>query len=200
MAAYSAYTDQELLVFLKEGRQAAFTEIYDRYHALLFIHADQKLRDEDEARDVVQDAFVKLWEKRGELKISSNLSGYLYMVVRNQIFDFIKHRKVITSYADGFYEAAADTEVFADHLIREKQFAAMISAEIQSLPPRMREVFELRRMEDLSNREVALRLGITELTAADQMKKAMRILKTRIGLILVVASFLDKFVIWDKFI
>ena len=65
MAAYSIYTDQELLAFLKEGRQAAFTEIYDRYHALLFIHADQKLRDKDEARDVVQDAFVKLWEKRG---------------------------------------------------------------------------------------------------------------------------------------
>jgi len=67
----------------------------------------------------------------------------------------------------------------------------MIQAEIDALPPRMRQVFELRRNENLSNKEVGLRLGISELTAADQMKKAMKQLKTRIGLILIIACIMD---------
>lgn len=192
MAAYSTYSDRQLLDFLKVGDQLAFTEIFDRYNALLFSHADRKLQDQEDARDVVQDVFVKLWEKQTEIQINTNLSGYLYTAVRNQIFNLIKHRKVISTYADGFYAAGADVEVFADDLLREKEFAAMIEREINALPPRMREVFELRRMENLSNKEVGLRLGITELTAADQMKKAMRILKTRIGLILVIAIMMDK--------
>nr|WP_121273451.1 RNA polymerase sigma-70 factor [Pedobacter schmidteae] len=192
MAAYTTYTDGQLLDFLKGGDRLAFTEIFDRYNALLFSHADRKLQDEEDARDVVQNVFVKLWEKQTEIQINTNLSGYLYTAVRNQIFNLIKHRKVISTYADGFYAAGAEISVFADDLLREKEFAAMIEREINALPPRMREVFELRRIENLSNKEVGLRLGITELTAADQMKKAMRILKTRIGLILVIAIMMDK--------
>ena len=192
MQNYKTYTDQQLLDLLKKGDEAAFTEVYDRYSALLLIHADNKLQDEDEARDVVQDVFVRLWEKRAQVNVNSNLSGYLYNSVRNQIFNMIKHQKVISSYTESLLDANTNSEIYADHLIREKQFAAMIAAEIAALPPRMREVFELRRMENLSNKEVAERLNITELTAADQMKKAVKALKIRIGLIIILASMIDK--------
>lgn len=156
MPNYKTYTDQQLLDLLKKGDQAAFTEVYGRYNALLLVHADNKLQDEDEARDVLQDVFVRLWEKRDQLNVTSNLSGYLYNSVRNQIFNMIKHQKVISTYTESFYAEESSNKIYADHLIREKQFAAMIAAEIASLPPRMREVFELRRMENLSNKEVAV--------------------------------------------
>jgi RNA polymerase sigma-70 factor (family 1) len=191
MSTQAVYTDQKLFVLLQQGEQVAFEEIYKRYNSLLFVHADNKLRDKDEARDVVQDVLIKLWEQREELDVTVNLAGYLYTAVRNKIFNLIKHQKVINSYMETFFAPEADGENFADHLIREKQFAAMIAAEIEALPPRMREVFELRRLENLSNKDVAKRLGITEATAADHMKKAMKILKPRIGLILILASILN---------
>lgn len=192
MPSYKTYNDQQLLDLLKNGDEAAFAEIYDRYSALLLIHADNKLHDGDEARDVVQDVFVRLWEKRDQINVSSNLSGYLYSTVRNQIFNMIKHQKVISTYTKGLLDANTNNQIYADHLIREKQFAAMIETEIAALPPRMRQVFELRRLENLSNKEVAAKLGITELTATDQMKKAMKILRIRIGLMIIIASIIRK--------
>src|SRR5690606_32626738 len=111
----------QLVDLLKHGKEAAFTEIFDRYQALLFTHAYHKLRDEAEARDVVQDVFVWLWEKRHELEINGNLPGYLYKAVRNRIFNLIKHKKVIEHYADSFFEASIENYNTADHLIREKQ-------------------------------------------------------------------------------
>nr|WP_121270584.1 RNA polymerase sigma-70 factor [Pedobacter schmidteae] len=191
MTTGAAYNDQELFVLLREGKPSAFAEIYNRYSTLLFIHADNKLRDKDEAKDVVQDVLAKLWEKREELDVTANLAGYLYTAVRNKIFDLIKHKKVISGYMETFFAPDANGEEYADHLIRERQFAAMIAAEIEALSPRIREVFELRRLENLSNKEVAKRLNITESTAADYMKKAIKILKPRIGLILICALMMQ---------
>jgi RNA polymerase sigma-70 factor (ECF subfamily) len=192
MANYSELTDHELTILLKMDDQAAFAEIFSRYNSILFIHADNKLRNPDEARDMVQDIFVKLWEKRSVLSVSSNLLGYLYIALRNHIFNLIKHKKIIKGYADSFYGIDAETNIFTDYLIREKQFAAMIEKEVNSLPQRMREVFELRRFKNLSNKEVASMLSIKESTAADQMKKALRLLKERISYILILASIADK--------
>lgn len=191
MTTNAAYNDHEIFVRLKLGEQSAFVEIYRRYNALLFIHANNKLRDKDDAKDVVQDVLAKLWEKREELDVTVNLSGYLYTAVRNKIFDLIKHKKVIGGYIEIFFAQEADGQIYADHLIRERQFAAIITREIEALPPRTREVFELRRLENLSNKEVAKRLNITESTAADYMKKALKILKPRIGLILVLALMMN---------
>lgn len=187
MQNYDVYTDQQLADLLRSGDQAAFAQVYDRYHSLLYIHAMNKLQQEDEARDVVQEIFVRLWEKRMQINISGTLQGYLYRAVRNQIFDLIRHKKVTDEYTNHFLRTDTISVSLADHLIREKQLSAMIEAEIASLPSRMRQVFELRRFEDLSNKEVAERMGITENTVADQMRKAMKILRIKIGLIIVLA-------------
>lgn len=189
---YYTHTDQQLLELLNTGDQSAFAEIYRRYFDLLFIHADTRLQDKDQASDTVQDVFIRLWEKRVNLTISTSLSGYLYRAVRNQIFDTIKHEKVADKYIDSFYAASQHSPLFADHLIREKQFAQMIEDEIAALPKRMREVFELRRNENLSNKEIARRMDITESTVADQMKKALKTLRIRIGLLLIFATLIDK--------
>jgi RNA polymerase sigma-70 factor (ECF subfamily) len=187
---YKTFHDVELMDLLKSSDHAAFTEIFHRYSSLLYSHAYNKLRNETEARDVVQEIFVLLWAKREELDLKTNLPGYLYTAVRNNIFNMLKHKKIISAYATVFSSINEQSEVITDHLVRSKQFAAIIDAEIAALPPRMRKVFELRRIEHLSNREVALMLNITESTAADQMKKALRILRMRIGLILIFAILL----------
>jgi RNA polymerase sigma-70 factor (ECF subfamily) len=187
---YKTFHDVELMDLLKSSDHAAFTEIFHRYSSLLYSHAYNKLRNETEARDVVQEIFVLLWAKREELDLKTNLPGYLYTAVRNNIFNMLKHKKIISAYATVFSSINEQSEVITDHLVRSKQFAAIIDAEIAALPPRMRKVFELRRIEHLSNREVALMLNITESTAADQVKKALRILRMRIGLILIFAILL----------
>lgn len=189
--SYVSLTDDDLLYHLKNDNHSAFTEIFNRYSNLLYAHAYNKLRNESDARDVVQEMFMKIWHKRQAIEQGNNLAGYLFIALRNGIFNFIKHKNLANSYASQFSQANADSGIYTDSLIREKQFAAMIENEINNLPPRMRAVFELRRKENLSNKEVAAQLGITESTAADQMKKALRILKTKIGLLIIVVHYLN---------
>lgn len=178
---YKDLQDEQLSALLKRGDHVAFTEIFNRYTSLLYLHAYNKLRNDTEARDVVQEMFIRLWDKREAIDENNNLAGYLYRAVMNGIFNVLKHKKVVSSYAETF-SRVPHQRGGTDHLIREKQLAAMIAAEINALPPRMREVFELRRNEFLSNKQVAEQLNITESTVADQMKKALKILRAKMGM------------------
>src|ERR1035437_8656376 len=85
MQVYSSLSDLELSAFIKEGNHAAFAEIYERYFGVLFLHAFKRLKDEDEAKDSVQELFTTLWLKRESLVLKTSLSGYLYAAIRNRV-------------------------------------------------------------------------------------------------------------------
>jgi DNA-directed RNA polymerase specialized sigma24 family protein len=75
MGAYYPLSDNELIQLLKESDHRAYTEIYNRYFYLLYVHACKKLRDEEQAKDVVQDVFATLWVRRESDFQMSNLGG-----------------------------------------------------------------------------------------------------------------------------
>jgi RNA polymerase sigma-70 factor (family 1) len=183
MAAYSAYTDQKLTALLKDGDRIAYTEIYDRYIWVLLDHAYNKLRNREEAKDIVQEAFTLLWTKKDFLKDEENLSGYLYTTVRNTILNVFAHRKVQDKYiASMEHFAGQNTAVATDYLVREHQLKALIETEIAALPPKMREVFELSRKANLNHKEIAAQLGISEQTVSKQVTNALKILKVKLGI------------------
>ncbi len=84
MEDLSKETDLILFRRLNAGDDAAFTEIFNRYRAPLFKFVYKKVRDEEAARDMVQDVFVKLWSNRREISITTSLSSYLYKAVHNR--------------------------------------------------------------------------------------------------------------------
>lgn len=126
MALCNELNDQELIALLKECDHSAFEEIFKRYSAILYAHSYNKLRDSDEAHDVVQEVFSRLWIKRDQLIGGNNLSGYLFTNIRNQILDLIRHKKIVTSYETSFNFFDFKNYLITDHLIREKQFAELI--------------------------------------------------------------------------
>lgn len=87
MRDLSNRTDLELLADLKAGRDDAFMEIFERYNAPLFAYAYRKLQNKQEAQDVVQDVFTKLWEQRSDFVLKTYLSGFLYKSVLNKVLD-----------------------------------------------------------------------------------------------------------------
>lgn len=181
MVYKSEQLDNELIKMLKSGDSDAYTEIYDRYKLLLFNHAYKKLGDADAAQDVLQDVFLNLWNRRGQLSESENLGGYLYTSIRNKVFNIIAHAKVRNVYADSIYRFAQSEHRHADYLVRERQFSKLIEKEIDALPPRMREIFLLSRKEHLKNKEIADKLSLSEHTVATQIKRAIKILQVRLG-------------------
>lgn len=181
MNADIPHTDAVLLARLKVGDQDAFYEIYDRYSLTLLNHAQKKLRQREEARDIVQGVFAMLWQKRATLGKVRNLSAFLYASVRNAVLNRFAHREVKDRYHRSMAEFQKVYPHDADHLIREKQLKEAIEQEIRGMPRRMQEVFELSRKEYLSHQEIAERLGISERTVASHITHALKILRDRFG-------------------
>jgi len=190
MAAYSTLSDQELVTLLKEGSEAAFGEIYNRYWSVLFLHARHMLHENEEARDIVQDLFTGLWQKAPGFELTISLSSYLYKSVRNRVFDHIKHKRVSKDYLDSLNQFINESEVTTDAVIREKELAEIIEREIKALPPKMREVFELSRKQHLSYQQIADQLGVTEHTVKSQVSNALRVLRTKVGLASAIVAYL----------
>lgn len=191
MDAYAELSDQQLTHLLKSGDHDAFTEIFNRYNSLLYVHAYHKLKDGDAAKDVVQDVLSAIWIKRDQLDAGNNLGGYLYTALRNKIFDLLARQEVSNKHLQSLQQFLNHGSVIADHLVREKQLAAIIEREIAALPPRMREVFVLSRKEHLTYKEIAERLAISEETVKDQVKKALKILRPRIGAMIALIFYVN---------
>jgi RNA polymerase sigma-70 factor (family 1) len=182
MSAYNAYSDQELMTLLKEGDHVAYTEIYKRYFKLLFKHAFSRLKNEDESKDVVQELFTNLWYKHNLLKPDRNISNYLYTAVRNRIFDLISRKNLESKYIADLPASIDTAECITDYAVRESQLRQLINREIEALPPKMREVFQLSRNESLSHKEIAEKLDLTEQSVRSHIKNALKILRVKLGL------------------
>lgn len=173
--------DSELVDLLTEGDEKAFTQIYERYFGLLYVHAYKILGDEDEAKDVLQDLFSTIWSRRENLNLTNNLSCYLYTAIRNKIFDALSHKKVATRYTDSLKTFAEKGYLHTDHHVRERELQAIIEKEVAALPVKMRHIFELSRKEHYSHGEIAQQLNLSEQTVRTQVKNALRILRVKMG-------------------
>lgn len=181
MHAYQSFNDQTLLTLLRQGDKDAYTVIYDRYKNLLYNHAYKKLGDPEEVKDVLQELFTNLWNKRVDIPVAMNLSGYLYAGIRNRILNLLSHKEVENKYLTSIKQFTQEGDYSTDLVIREKEMADLIQKEIDQLPPKMREVFLLSRKENLSHHEIAEQLSISEQTVAKQVTNALRILRVRLG-------------------
>lgn len=180
MSVYSKYADHILVDLLKEDDQLAYTEIFERYSRILVNHAFNMLGNQDEANDAVQEVFLSIWNKRYELALTGSLSSYLYKATKNRILNHIAHEKVVSRYADSISNFIENDYVFADSNLREKELEAIIAKEIALLPEKMREVFLLRKVEELSYDEIALQLNITDKTAKQQVYNSLKILREKL--------------------
>lgn len=187
MFYYSALSDGELTVLLKNGDAAAYTVIYNRYFDALYVHAYRRLNHKEEAQDIIHELFAQLWNKRETIDIKSNLTSYLYHAVRNKILDLIAHQQVESKYMRSLQDFMTQGVCITDHSIREKQLAALIEKGIADLPQKMKVVFELSRKHKLSHKEIADKLNLSEQTVKKQVNNALKILRVKLGTMLFIS-------------
>lgn len=181
MDSYKELTDKALISLLKQRNRNAFAEIYDRYSMIVYFNVNQMLRDDNLSKDLVQDLFTAIWEKSSNIKEDANLSAYLYAASRNRVLNLIQKGKTKSDYLKeiGRYSEQVSEETIEK--LDEKELMMLIVNEIAKLPPRMREVFQLSRIEDLSHKEIAAQLNISETTVKKQVQNALKILRVRLS-------------------
>lgn len=179
MNEYKNFDDQELTRLLVAGDNLAYAAIFERYSPLLMAHAYRIIEDEDEVGDIVQDVMLSLWEKKSQIKLNLPISGLLYTAVRNRIFNSFSHKKVRSKYADSMIAYMEGVQLQSEDQLHHKELRMFLEKEIKALPDKMREVFVLYKIDELSYKDIALRLGITDKTAKQQVYNAVKILKTK---------------------
>lgn len=161
---------------------SAFEEIFLRYEPLLLNFVYKKINDRDEAKDVLQDIFIQLWNNRSRnQKAIVSLASYLYTMALNKIRDRYKHQMIHEEHIGKLQALIDQKDKGADYQIREKDITLLIEKEIAALPDKMRAVFLLRKDAFLSNKEISEKLGISEQTVETHMKRALKTLKQRLG-------------------
>ena len=189
MLANEDLSDDELIEALNGGSQVAYTAIYARYHSSLYLFAYNRLGNREEAKDIIHELFLSLWEKRSTLTLTQNLRVYLYTAVRNRILDLIKHQKVAARYIESFQEFVEANHPAPDEQLELSQLHEQIELAIQSLPEKMRLVFEMSRKVNFSRKEIAQELGLSEQTVKSHIHHAIKILKMKLGTLFFMLFF-----------
>ena len=162
-----------------------FSEVYIKYYSKLRRFAIDFVEDEQDAENLVQDAFMELWKSSDELERINNINAYMFRLVKNRCLDFIKHKVTEQKYAKSVLSTADyrlsaldsfnETGVFMTDLENDVRSA------ISALPQRCRTIFELSRFEGKKYREIAAMLSISENTVEIQMGIAIKRLKSSLA-------------------
>lgn len=181
MSSKRMLIDQELITLLKNGDRDAFAEIYKRYWTVMYMHALKMLRDEDDARDIIQETFTSLWLKRECISSDANLAGYLFISTKNKVLDLVARKRVRLDYLDSlaaFAEANCDQTL---ERIEEKEIMAALEKEIAQLPLKMKQIFEMRIHQHFTYKEIADQLDISDKTVKKQIGNAIRIIRPKLN-------------------
>ncbi|MEL6592686.1 MAG: RNA polymerase sigma-70 factor [Bacteroidota bacterium] len=171
------HTDLELLALLKSGDWDAFRCIYEKYWEKLYLTTYRVLQDEDSSKDVVQDLFLKIWERRAVLDIVS-LEAYLSKSVKNQVARKLHNAPVQLIHLDAFQDVLSNNPTEDEILQKDLQLRVLDS--LAHLPERCRAVFYLSRFEQKTNKEIAAQLDISVSTVENQINKALKFLRAQV--------------------
>lgn len=178
--------------------KSEFEIVFRQYYEGLCHYANMWMKDMDAAEEVVQNTFVKLWEKREQLSIESSLKSYLYKAVYHASLNEIKHQKVKDKYINMQSKEEPYGELYSESGLKDLE--KRIEEAIQKLPEQCRIIFQMSRFRNLKYREIADVLNISVKTVENQMGKALKIMRSNLadylGIILIVIHILIQSRLW----
>lgn len=186
MVKLSSLSDTELFDLLKSGDHAAFTEIYNRYWDKLYAVAYNRLADELEAEEAVQNIFLSLWKRKETLQLTHSPATYLAVSIKYQIFTRLAQLKREKLRTDQLKLSAVEGRETTAEWLSEKELRFRIEQCISALPEKCRIVFQLSREQNLSNKQIAEELHISEKTVEGHMTKALTTLRGSLNITLPV--------------
>ncbi|MDR0333458.1 MAG: RNA polymerase sigma-70 factor [Dysgonamonadaceae bacterium] len=180
MSDFTTYTrneDHALFLLVKKRDEAAFSVIYQKYHAYLYQLALRYLKNVPMAEDAVQHVFVKLWEVTKDIEIEVNLKNYLYTMTKNYILNQIRNYKDVISihYINAQSEMSDNSEFLKQ--LEEVQLSDFLRKGIDTLPPQKREVCKLKIEQGFGNQDIAIQMGLSVHTVKSHYQESIKMLR-----------------------
>nr|WP_226904951.1 RNA polymerase sigma-70 factor [Pedobacter schmidteae] len=162
----------------RKGNNQALAHFFDFHYKPLSYFATRLVQDAMEAEDIVANCFVKLWKRHEQFETASNIKAFLYISCRNACLDFLKHLKRKTAAQEEYFKQLAESEENILYQIIEAEFLQLLNEEIQLLPDKCKEVFNLIYFEGKKTDEIAVQLNLSVKTVRNHKARAVALLKT----------------------
>lgn len=160
---------------IKLGDEQAFELFFRKYYVRLCGFANKYLHDPDEARNIVQEAFTRVWEGRKDVNPDESLKSYIFKITQNLSLNKLSRSKIESKYIEVYKQVYIDyREKSPYESLLAKDLENNINSAIEKLPVRCRKIFELSRIEGLKYSEIADLLHISVKTVEAQMSKALQ--------------------------
>ena len=173
--------ERQLVIQLKDGNQASYKVLYDKYAPMLFAFSRKYLQTQEDAEEIVQEVFLRIWEKKENIDEYQSFSSYVIQAAKYRIYNGFRKKVNEQAYLDFLMYADDSSRNFTEldvnyHAVKKKAESA-----ISAMPPKRQEIFRLSREDGLKNREIAERLQISIKTVENQMGLALKFLKDELS-------------------
>lgn len=179
-----------LLTRLSQGDKKAFDELYEKYSHPLYLNLIKLTKSTEAAEELLQEIFVRIWNKRETLDIHTGLGGYLFKISQHLVYDFFRKARLDKKLHSRITETAAEEYTHIEETLLSKENRTLLYRAIDSLPPVRQQVFRMCKLEGRSYDEVAAQLGISISTVNDHIVKATRHIRRFFPIIILIINSL----------
>nr|WP_295922783.1 RNA polymerase sigma-70 factor [uncultured Dyadobacter sp.] len=169
-------SDQHLVDSLGDDDGIAFREIYQRYWKKMYLVALRKMGDHEVVESIVQDVFLRLWERRQVVR-ADNLEAYLVTAVKYTCINYIKSEMVHEKYVSHAYAGATDTICSTEDQLNADELMNNIEARLRHFPEKAQTIFRLHRLENRSTREIATQINMPQRTVEHHLSLVVKALR-----------------------
>lgn len=181
--------EKDLVMLLSKDSETAFEELYRLYRNRLLGYLIKLVKSEDVAVELLQDAFVKIWNNRHNIDPEQSFRSYLFRIAENVVYDFfrkaVRDKKLTQALINSACQYSHVEESFSD-----KENQQLLQDAINLLPPKRRRVFEMIKIEERSYEEVSLLLDVSTSTINDHIVKATKSIRENLERYQVIESVL----------
>jgi len=182
--------DIKIIKRFKEGDAEAFDAIYRIYSKKMFHFALGLIKDQDISRDLIQEVFVNIWEKRDQVNPELNFDNYVFTITYNSIRKFFRKKSIETKVVDHLVNNSPKVMDSTDGTLIYNELLELANRAIETLPPKRKKVYKLSKQEGMKIKEIAGKLDISPRTAENHLAKALKFLKEELaGISVLVLMF-----------
>jgi RNA polymerase sigma-70 factor (ECF subfamily) len=170
-----------LIKQFKGGDHNAFKVLYQKYAPKLFGFSRKYLNSDIESEEIVQEVFIRIWEKKENIDENQSFSSYVFQAAKHKIFNGFRKKVNEQAYLDFLILSDKSSSSFTEMEVEYREIKEKADQAIKAMPPKRQEIFRLSREQGLKNKEIAAKLQISIKTVENQMGQALKFLRDELS-------------------
>lgn len=173
--------NEVLLTKLRNGDELAFAQIYNQYRSKMYTYAYNLCKSSETAEEIVQEVFIRLWQKKAQINTELNFSAYLKKITLNHVLNHLKKVAREKSLQDEIFQYIETIRNTTEDNLLEKELLKTYDEAIENLPPQKKIIYQMSRNEEMSHDQIAEKLNISKNTVKNHMVEATKFIRSYVS-------------------